>query len=120
MPVTVLMAMMMSMFMFMAAALLLTVMMSMFVAALMPMLMLLMSTMSTMSTTPAFTLLILIMSMRRPFMNPKFHPFDGLALLPLEVHVEVTDLDLREFPLEGRWADPEITQRAHGHIAADA
>jgi len=52
--------------------------------------------------TTAFVpfMLILVVSVRRAFVNPKLDAFDRLALLALEVHVKVANIKLREFPLE--------------------
>ena len=63
---------------------------------------------------------ILIVPMGRPFMNAKSNAFDGLALLALEVHVEIAQVELGEFPLKGGRFDAEIAKRPNGHIAADA
>ena len=38
--------------------------------------------------------LILLVCVSRPFVNAELHAFDVLALLPLEVHVEIADLQL--------------------------
>src|SRR5438045_989157 len=58
--------------------------------------------------------------MRRAFMHAEFHPFDVLSLLPLEVHVEVADVELRQLPFERRRFDAEIAKRTDRHVAANA
>lgn len=53
-------------------------------------------------------------------MDAEFHPFHALATLPLEVHVKITDLQLRELPLERGWLHSEIAQGTDSHVATDA
>src|SRR4051794_26680778 len=65
-------------------------------------------------------MLILLVRMRRAFMDAELHPFNILPLLPLEVHVEVAERDLRELPLERGGLHTQIAERADGHVAADA
>ena len=67
-----------------------------------------------------FLMFILIMGVRGPFVDAELDPLDGLPLLPLEVHVEVPDLQLGEFPLQGGRFDPKVAKGADGHVAADA
>jgi hypothetical protein len=55
-----------------------------------------------------------------PFVDAEFHPFDGVAFLPFEVHVKIANLQLGEFPFKGGWLDAEVTKSADGHVAADA
>ena len=43
---------------------------------------------------------VLIVRMDRPGMNAKLHPGHVLALATLEMHVEVTDLQFGQLPLE--------------------
>ena len=45
--------------------------------------------------------LVLVMGVRRAFVDGELHPLDGLAAFPLEVHVEIADLELGKFPLAG-------------------
>jgi len=63
---------------------------------------------------------ILFVVMGRAFVDAKFDPFDGFALLALEVHVEIAQVELGEFPLEGGRLDAQIAQCTNGHVAADA
>jgi hypothetical protein len=65
-------------------------------------------------------LFILVMRMRRAGMNAEFDPFD-LPLLPaFEVHVEIAEVELGQFPLERGRIDAQVAQRADSHVAADA
>ena len=64
--------------------------------------------------------LVLLVRVRRAFVNAEFHPLDALPLLPFEVHVKVADLELRELPFECGWLHAEIDERADGHVAGDA
>lgn len=66
------------------------------------------------------TMPVLLMRVRRALVNAEFHALDPLPLLPLEVHVEVADVDLRELPLERGGFHTEVAQGADGHVAADA
>jgi hypothetical protein len=63
---------------------------------------------------------ILFVAMGRAFVDAKFDPFNGFALLAFEVHVEIAEVELGEFPLEGGRFDPQIAQCTDGHVAADA
>ena len=63
---------------------------------------------------------VLLVGMRGPLVDAEFDPLDGLAFLPLEVHVEVADLQFGEFPLQGGRFDPKVAKSADGHVAADA
>ena len=63
---------------------------------------------------------VLAMGMHRPGMDAKMDSLHTLPMLPIEVHVEVSDIELGEFPFQSRRFDAEIAQRADGHIAADA
>jgi len=63
---------------------------------------------------------ILLMLVGRPFMNAEFDTRNALALLALEVHVKIANIELREFPLKCRGFHSKIGQRTHGHVAADA
>ena len=63
---------------------------------------------------------ILLVVVRRPFVDAEFHAFNRLPLLAVEVHVESANLQFGEFPLEGGGFDAEITERPNGHDAADA
>ena len=64
-------------------------------------------------------MLILIMGVRGPLVDAELDPLNGLPLLPLKVHVEVPDLQLGEFPLQGGRFNPKIAESADGHVAAD-
>ena len=64
--------------------------------------------------------LILVVGVGRAFVDAKLHAFDLLALLPLEVHVEIAEVELGELPLEGGRLDAEVDEGAHGHVAGDA
>jgi hypothetical protein len=63
---------------------------------------------------------ILVVRMGGPFVDAKLHPLHCLAFLPVEVHVEVADIELGEFPLKRGGFDAEIDERADRHVAADA
>jgi hypothetical protein len=65
-------------------------------------------------------LLVLLMRVGRAFVDRKFDGLDILPLLALPMGVEIADLQLAQFPLEGGGFDAEIAQCADGHIAADA
>ncbi|MDB6154918.1 MAG: hypothetical protein JWL90_3371 [Chthoniobacteraceae bacterium] len=62
---------------------------------------------------------ILAMRMGRAGVNAKLDPFNALALLALEMHVEIADLQFGKFPLKSRRFDSQIAQGSHGHVAAD-
>jgi hypothetical protein len=63
---------------------------------------------------------ILVVRMGGPFVDAKFHALHGLTLLPVEVHVEVADVELGELPLQRGGFDAEIDECADRHVAADA
>jgi hypothetical protein len=63
---------------------------------------------------------ILVVRVRRALVDAKLHALDVLPLLPVEVHVEVADIELRQLPFERGRLDAEIDERANGHIAGDA
>ena len=64
--------------------------------------------------------LVLVVGVGGAFVDAEFDAFDGLAQLALEVHVEVADIKLREFPFEGGGFYAEVGEGAYGHVAADA
>ncbi len=63
---------------------------------------------------------VLIGRVGGPFMNPKLYAFDILPLLPVEMHVKVAEIELRELPFKGGRPNAEIDERTDGHVAADA
>lgn len=64
--------------------------------------------------------LVLVVRVRRAFVNAELHPFHLLPLLAVEVHMEIAEVELGELPFEGGGLDAEIDQSADGHIAGDA
>jgi hypothetical protein len=64
--------------------------------------------------------LVLLMGVGRAFVDGEFDGLDVLAGFALPMGVEIADLELAQFPLEGGGLDAEIAQCADGHIAADA
>ena len=68
----------------------------------------------------AVPVLILPVRVGRAFVNAKLHALDILPLRALEVHVEIAEVELREFPFERGGLHAEIDERADGHVAADA
>ena len=64
--------------------------------------------------------LILRMDVGRSFMDAEPDSFHILAFLPLEMHVEISDVELREFPFEGGRIDAGVAESADRHVAADA
>ncbi len=63
---------------------------------------------------------MLIVGVRRALVDAELHALDAVALLALEVHVEVADVHLRELPLERGGLHTEVAKSADGHVAADA
>ena len=63
---------------------------------------------------------VLIVRVGRAFVDTEFHALDLLPLLAFEVHLKNADVELREFPFEGRRFDAEVNEGAHGHVAGDA
>jgi len=63
--------------------------------------------------------LILRVRVRRAFVDAKFHTLDLLPLLAVEVHVKITEVELRQLPFEGGGFHAEIDEGADGHVAAD-
>ena len=64
--------------------------------------------------------LVLIVGVGGAFVDGEFDGLDVLPGLALPMGVEIADLQLAQFPLEGGGFDAEIAQCADGHIAADA
>ena len=64
--------------------------------------------------------LVLVVGVGRAFVNTEFHAFHLLPLLAVEVHVEIAEVELGEFPLEGGWFHAEIDEGADGHVTGDA
>jgi hypothetical protein len=60
---------------------------------------------------------ILLVGVRRTFMDAKLHTLDALPLGALEVHVKVADLELRKFPFQRRRLHAEIDEGADRHVA---
>jgi len=65
-------------------------------------------------------LFVLVVGVRRAFVNAELHPFHLLPLLAVEVHMEIAEVELGELPFEGGGLDAEIDQSADGHVAGDA
>jgi len=65
-------------------------------------------------------ILVLMRLMGSTGVDAEAHPFDLLPLGPLEMHVEIPDVDLRQLPFERRRFQPEVAQGADHHVAADA
>ena len=63
---------------------------------------------------------ILVVRVGRAFVDAEFHALHGLAFLPLEVHVEIANVELGKLPFQRGGFDAEIDERADRHIAADA
>ena len=63
---------------------------------------------------------VLIVGMNTARVDAELHSLNVLALFALEVHVEVSDVQLGELPLEGRGLHSQVAERADGHVAADA
>lgn len=63
---------------------------------------------------------VLVVRVRRAFVNAELHPFHLLPLLAVEVHMEIAEVELGELPFEGGGLDAEIDQSADGHVAGDA
>jgi len=72
-----------------------------------------------MSVFMLMLMLALLVRMHRTLVDGKPHSFHALPFLPLEVHVKISDVQLREFPFQGGRFDTEIAQRADGHVTAD-
>ncbi len=64
--------------------------------------------------------LVLIVRMNRSRVYPELDPVDVLSFIAREVHVEISDFHLRQFPLESGRLDAEVAQGTYGHVAADA
>jgi hypothetical protein len=65
-------------------------------------------------------LFILVVGVGGALVDAKFHAFQMVPLLALEVHVEVAEFELGELPLEGGGFHAEIDEGADGHVAGDA
>ena len=62
---------------------------------------------------------VLIVGVRAPRVDAEFYSLDVLALLALEVHVKIPDIQFGKLPLEGRGLHSQVAERADGHVAAD-
>ena len=51
---------------------------------------------------------VLVVGVRRAFVNAELHPFHLLPLLAVEVHMEIAEVELGELPFEGGGLDAEI------------
>jgi hypothetical protein len=65
-------------------------------------------------------LFVLVVRVRRAFVDAELHAFHLLPLLAVEVHVEIAEVELRELPFERGRFHAEIDEGAHGHVAGDA
>ena len=63
---------------------------------------------------------ILLVRVRRAFVDAKLHALEMVSLRPLEVHVKVAEIELRQLPFERGRFHAEIDERADRHVAADA
>lgn len=60
------------------------------------------------------------LAVRRPGVDVEFHSLDVLPLGAVEVHVQVAEFQLADFPLQRAGFDAEVNESAHGHVAADS
>jgi hypothetical protein len=65
-------------------------------------------------------LIVALMRVGRPGVNAELHPFNLTALLALEMHVEVSEIQFGELPFQRGGFQPKIAQSADSHVAADA
>jgi hypothetical protein len=56
----------------------------------------------------------------RAFVDAEMDSFDLLPLRAVEVHVEISEVQLGEFPLQCGRLHAEIAKRADKHVAADS
>jgi len=63
---------------------------------------------------------VLVVRVGRSFVDAKFHAFHFLPLLPVEMHMKISDIELGELPFQGGGLDAEIDEGADGHVATDA
>jgi hypothetical protein len=96
------------------------VMLMVFVMMLLVGVLMLMRFMAVVMMMLVLAVFLLLMAVRRPVVDGKLHPLDILPHLALPMGVEIADLQLAEFPLEGGRLDAQVAQGAHGHIAADS
>lgn len=64
--------------------------------------------------------LILVVRVRRALVDAELHTFDLLPLGAVEVHMEVADLQLGQFPFQSGGFHTEVAQCADHHVAADS
>ena len=63
--------------------------------------------------------LVLVVRVHRAAVDAELDSFEVLPFPALEVHVEISDVQLRKLPFEGGWLDAQVTQRTDSHVAAD-
>jgi hypothetical protein len=61
-----------------------------------------------------------VAAVRVPLVDVEFHALDVLPLRTVIVHVEVAEMQLAQFPLEGARLHAEVDERADHHVAADS
>jgi len=64
-------------------------------------------------------MLLLLMFVGRTLMDAEFDAGDVPARAVLEMHVEVSNVQFRQFPFESGGLHAKISERADGHIAAN-
>ena len=64
--------------------------------------------------------LVLVVRVHRSPVDAKLYPFDILPFAALEMHVEITDFHLGQFPLESGRLDSQVAQCADSHVAANS
>ena len=109
------MGVLMLMFMLMLVGVLMFMFMPVFVGMLMLMLMGV-----GMNLAVLIGVLVLFVGVRAARVDAEFHSLDVLALLALEVHVKIPDVQLGKLPLERGRLHSQVAERADGHVAADA
>jgi hypothetical protein len=62
---------------------------------------------------------IALVGVCRSLVNAEMNAFDLLPLCPVEVHVKIAEIELGEFPLEGRGLHSQVAKGADQHVTAD-
>lgn len=68
----------------------------------------------------AMLVFVLVVRVRRAFVDAELHAFHLLPLLALEVHVEIAEVELGELPFESGGLHAEVDEGADGHVAGNA
>lgn len=76
--------------------------------------------MPVMVSTVRMCMLVLLRAVHFALVTAEFKSLDRTFCFPVEMHVEIPDVELGQLPLECGGSDTEVRESPHHHVPADA